>query len=198
MKGSSFLCGGIILVKLQRRLNAVSNVKLLHDVRHVIFYGSVGALEASRDLFVGHALRDKREDFPLTKIKCTLIIVRDYFDPLALVDQQSRREVRRHIAVASKDSSHGLDQLLSAAALQNVTPRTCLQRRGNVLLVFGSRQRDDSHVWTSAGNARGRAGAASWEIEIQQHDVRNALLCYRYSVSRRRTLPHNLNSIGLC
>jgi hypothetical protein len=40
------------VVKLQRRLHAVANVKLLHDVGHVMLYGSFGAIEPSRDLFV--------------------------------------------------------------------------------------------------------------------------------------------------
>ena len=73
-------------MKLHHCLDAVSNVKLLHDVRHVMFYGSVGAFEASRDLFVGPAPRDKREDFLLTRTKITSIIVHDRFDPLALFD----------------------------------------------------------------------------------------------------------------
>ena len=43
-----------VCVELQHRLDAVSNVKLLHDVRHVMLYSSIGAFEASRDFFVGH------------------------------------------------------------------------------------------------------------------------------------------------
>src|ERR1700719_625872 len=87
-------------VKLQHGLNAISNVKLLHDVRHVMLYSSLGAFEASRDLFVGHAARHRREDFLLAGSKITGIVDDDCSDPLALMDQQSRREVRLHIGVA--------------------------------------------------------------------------------------------------
>ena len=73
-------------MKRQRRFDAVANVQLLHDVRHVMFDGSLRAFETSRDLFVRPALRDKREDFLLTRTKITLIIDHDCFDPLALFD----------------------------------------------------------------------------------------------------------------
>src|ERR1700719_1882785 len=120
--------------KLQHSLNAVSNVKLPHDARHVMLYSSLSALAASRDLFVGHAPRHKREDFLLAGSKIMGIV--DDFDPLALLDQQPRREVRLHIGAASKDGLHRLDHLGSASGLQNVAPRTCLQRRDDILLVL--------------------------------------------------------------
>ena len=52
---------------LHHRLNAVANVKLLHDASHVMLYGPFGAIEASRDLLVGHAPRHKRKDFALAR-----------------------------------------------------------------------------------------------------------------------------------
>jgi hypothetical protein len=60
-------------VKFQRRLDAGSDLELLHDIRHVMLYGSVSAIEASRDLVVGsvnsaweHALADLRQPtFPI-------------------------------------------------------------------------------------------------------------------------------------
>src|SRR5882762_5577411 len=106
-------------MELQDRLNAVSNVELSHDVRHVLLYGSLGAIEASRDLLVGHAPRYQRKDFLLARRKIMEIVVADYFSLLAPLDQQPRREVRRHIGVASKDGPHGLDHFGSAAALEN-------------------------------------------------------------------------------
>jgi len=54
-------------VKLQDRLDAVANAKLLHDVRHVVLYGPLSAFEVSCYLFVGPALRDKCEDFLLAR-----------------------------------------------------------------------------------------------------------------------------------
>src|SRR5215472_19119327 len=107
----------VVCVELQHRLDAVSNVKLLHDVRHVMLYSSIGAFEASRDLFVGHTARNKREDFPFARRKILGIIAGDRFDSLALADQQSRRKARRNIRTASSDGSQCLDHLMSATAL---------------------------------------------------------------------------------
>ena len=45
------------------------------------------------------------------------IVVDDYFDLLALLDQQPRREVQRHIGVATIDGPHRLDHLESTTAL---------------------------------------------------------------------------------
>src|ERR1700730_10706048 len=96
-------------VKLQHGLNAVSNVKLPHDARHVMLYRSLSAFAASRDLFVGHAPRHKREDFLLAGSKIMGIV--DDFDPLALLDQHPRPEVPLHLGAASKDGLHRLDHL---------------------------------------------------------------------------------------
>jgi hypothetical protein len=121
--------------KLHCGLDAISNVKLLHDVRHVMLYGSLGAFEAPRDFFVGHAPRHKLEDFLLARSKIMGIIVDDSSDPIAGFNQQSRSEARRHTGFAAKDGSHRLDHLGSAAAFQNVASRTCLQRRRDILLT---------------------------------------------------------------
>jgi len=52
-----------------------------------MLYGSLSAFEASRDLFVGPALRDKCEDFLLARTKITPIIVNGDLDSLDLADQ---------------------------------------------------------------------------------------------------------------
>jgi hypothetical protein len=195
-KESRHLCGRIRPAKLQRRLHAVSNVELLHDVCHVMLYRSLGAFEAPRNFFVGHALRDKREDLLLTSTKITLIVGDNSIDAIALFDQQSGGEGWRHIAVASKDGSHRLNHLVAGTALQNVTPHARLERCGNLLLIFGSRQHDNPDLRISASNVCGRIDAAPRQMKIEQHDVRSAFSCNRYGVGSRRSLPHNLNSVG--
>src|SRR5215470_15384526 len=155
----------------QRGLDAISNLKLLHDIRHVMLYSSLGTIEASRDLFVGHAPRHKPIDLFFTRSKVSVAFLDDWFELRAL-DQQLCREARRHIGTALSDGFYRLDHIDSAAAFQNVPPRTCLQRRGDILLVFGDRQHYDLHFWTFADDVGNRFDPASWQTEIEQNDVR--------------------------
>src|SRR5215471_301622 len=156
---------------LQRSLDAISNLKLLHDIRHVMLYSSLGTIEASRDLFVGHALRHKPIDLFFARSKVAVAFLDDWFELRAL-DQQLCREAWRHVGTALSDGLYRLDHIDSAAAFQNVPPRTCLQRRSDILLVFGDRQHDDLHVWTLAGNVGDRFDPASPQVQIEQNDVR--------------------------
>src|SRR5215472_9129368 len=163
----------------------------------MMLYGSVGAVEASCYLFIGHAPRHKCEDFRLARRKI-MRVVDNCFDPLALVYQQSRREIRRHIGIASSDRSNRVDQLMSAAALQDIAPRASLQCGGDVLLVFGSCQDDDSDVRTNASNSGGYLdAAASRNEQIEQHDVWNKFLCHLECIGRGRALAHDRNTIRL-
>jgi len=45
-------------LKLQCHFDAIPNVQLLHDVGHVVFYGSFGAIESFCYPLIGHASRD--------------------------------------------------------------------------------------------------------------------------------------------
>src|SRR5215468_4078443 len=73
--------------KLQHSLDAVTNVQLAHDFCHVMLDGPLAAVEPPRDLFVGHSLRHKREDFFLVRSEIAEMVDDDGFNALATIDQ---------------------------------------------------------------------------------------------------------------
>src|SRR5215831_19078441 len=181
---------------LQRGLDAISNLKLLHDIRHVMLYSSLGTIEASRDLFVGHALRHKPIDLFFARSKVTMAFLDHWFELRAL-DQQLCREAWCHIGTTLSDGLYRLDHIDSAAAFQNVAPCTCLQRRGDILLVFGDRQHDDLHFWTLADNVGDRFDPSSRQAEIEQNDVRRLYPSDSEGVGCGRALPDHLKALDL-
>ena len=130
-------------------LYAVTHLKLLQNVRHVVLDSLLGEEELRGDLLVRFSLGDLVEDCPLPVRKIANVTASGAACARSgKLCQQASRHRGSDVRLATAHGANDLYQLVSGHPLEDVAVRAVLQSPQQGVFVFDRRQDDDFAVWT--------------------------------------------------